>query len=84
MQQLLDLQTAGLTGDGLSEILAVKATLNRVIAMLEQIKSKMLDIESFNEIIDLVRELLDDQETLLKETQEQQKAQLLDILGTPF
>ena len=40
----------------------------------------MLDIESFSEIVDLVRSLLDDQEEILSETEKQQKQRLMDLL----
>ena len=40
----------------------------------------MLDIESFNEIVDLVRGLLDDQDELIKETEETQKKRILELL----
>jgi hypothetical protein len=54
--------------------------LARVLDVLDGIKSNMLDIESFNEIVDLVRSLLEDQEGILSETEKQQKARILDLL----
>ncbi len=53
---------------------------DKVLIALEAIKANMLDIESFSEIIDLVRGLLDDQERILTETEKQQKQRLLDLL----
>ena len=47
---------------------------------LEAIKSNMQDIEDFNEIIDLVRGLLDDQEKVLSETEKEQRQRILDLL----
>ena len=40
----------------------------------------MQDIEDFNEIIDLVRGLLDDQEKVLSETEKEQRQRILDLL----
>ena len=40
----------------------------------------MLDIESFNEIIELVRGLLEEQDVLIQETEAAQKQRILDLL----
>ena len=39
----------------------------------------MLDLESYNEILDIVRELIEDQEKLLDETKEERKKRVLDL-----
>ena len=78
---LLAFQTAAMSDAG-SEAqarAAVDAT-DRVLLALEAIKANMLDIESFSEIVDLVRGLLDDQEKILTETEKAQKQRLLDLL----
>ena len=41
----------------------------------------MLDIESYNEIIDLVRGLVEDQESLLNESEKRRKSNILDLLN---
>ncbi len=79
-RKLAELQTATLSDQGFEQTQASLAALNHVLDALESIKSNMLDIESFNEIVDLVRTLLEDQESLLNETEEQQKARILDLL----
>jgi len=78
---LVTFQTAAMTdaGGGPQARQAVAAT-DQVLIALEAIKANMLDIESFSEIVDLVRGLLDDQEKILSETEKQQKKRLLDLL----
>jgi hypothetical protein len=79
-RELLELQSATLSGGGLQQVIRSAAALEKVLAKLEAIKASMFDIEEFNEIVDLVRGLLEDQEELLNETEKQQKQRLLDLL----
>jgi hypothetical protein len=39
----------------------------------------MLDLESYNEILDMVRELIDNQDDLIDETKKEQKRRVLDL-----
>ncbi len=79
--RLSELQSAALSAnDKLDANPAIEA-LDKLLVVLEQIKANMLDIESYNEIIDLVRGLLESEERLLEETQQQQKKQLLDLFS---
>ncbi|QDV24345.1 hypothetical protein [Aureliella helgolandensis] len=78
--QLLGLTAAVNSGDGKSETQATIAQLDAVLLRLEEIKSSMLDMESFNEIVDLVRGLLEDQEQLLDATEQEQRKRILDFL----
>ncbi len=79
--ELLNFQTASLSdaGGGTQARTAVSAT-DQVLIALEAIKANMLDIESFSEIVDLVRSLLEDQDQILTETEKQQKQRILDLL----
>jgi hypothetical protein len=52
------------------------AQTNELLAKLEQILQKMLKLESYNEILELVRGILRDQEALREETRRQQKREL--------
>ncbi|MEZ6135290.1 MAG: hypothetical protein R3C53_10305 [Pirellulaceae bacterium] len=79
-RSLSALQTATMSGQGFAEAQASLAALAQVLDVLNAIKENMLDIESFNEIVDQLRALLDEQESLLDETQKQQKARILDLL----
>jgi len=40
---------------------------------------KMLDLESFNEILDMVRELIESQDGLIDKTKKEQKTRVLDL-----
>ncbi|MEC8556677.1 MAG: hypothetical protein VXZ82_16845 [Planctomycetota bacterium] len=77
---LAALQKAAIAGRSTNEALAAESSAAEVLAKLAQIKENMLDIESFNEIIDLVRSLLEDQEKLLNETEEEQRKRILQFL----
>ncbi len=48
-------------------------TVDQVLLELSAVLEKMLDLESYNEILDLVRGLIDDQEKLREDTQEERK-----------
>jgi hypothetical protein len=50
-----------------------------VILQLTAILDKMLDLESYNEILDMVRELIDNQDDLIDETKKEQKRRVLDL-----
>lgn len=53
---------------------------NRILRDLDAVLQKMLDLESFNELLDIVRGLIDDQERLGTETKKEQKKAVLDLL----
>lgn len=55
------------------------ATNDDILLQLTAVLEKMLDLESFNEILDLMRGLIDDQESLLEETEDAQKKRVLDL-----
>ncbi len=54
-------------------------TAEDVLLQLTAVLEKMLDLESYNEILDMVRELIDDQNELLDETKAEQKKRVLDL-----
>jgi hypothetical protein len=51
---------------------------NVVLLAMHDVLDNMLDLESFNELLDLVRGIIHDQERMIIETKKQQKKQLLD------
>lgn len=53
---------------------------NETIAQLEAVLKKMLDLETYNELVDLVRDLIRDQETLRDRTSQERKRQALEDL----
>ncbi|MGV3609161.1 MAG: hypothetical protein ACO1RA_22335 [Planctomycetaceae bacterium] len=63
-----------------AEAAAVLETSVQTIAELEAVLQKMLDLETFNEVLDLVRGLLDDQRALNDRTQKERKRQAVEDL----
>ena len=53
---------------------------NELVAALESVLQRMLDLETYNELIDIVRSLLEDQEELIDATKKEQAEDLLDLL----
>lgn len=50
------------------------------IAELDAVLQKMLDLETFNELLDIVRDILADQEKLIDKTKQERKRQALEDL----
>src|SRR5205085_7325976 len=59
--------------------LAIDQT-NVVLGELEAVLSKMQDLETYNELLDIVRDLLKDQGKLIERTQQERKRQTLEEL----
>lgn len=55
------------------------ATAEDVLLRLTAVLDKMLDLESYNEILDMVRELIEDQKGLIEETKTERKKRVLDL-----
>lgn len=53
---------------------------NAIISALTVILNDMINIQDFNEVVDMVRGMLDDQNKVLQKTKQEQKQQLLDLL----
>jgi len=51
-----------------------------IIAALTAILNDMIDIQDFNEVIDMVRDMLEDQSEVLEQTKAEQKRRLLEAL----
>lgn len=54
-------------------------TAENVLLQLTAVLEKMLDLESYNEILDMLRELIENQDGLLEETKKEQKRKVLDL-----
>ena len=54
-------------------------TAEQVLLQLTAVLEKMLDLESFNEILDMVRELIEDQKELLDDTSDERKKRVLEL-----
>ena len=64
---------------GIEKTAAAVETAEEVLLQLTAVLEKMLDLESYNEILDIVRELIEDQEKLLEETKSERKKRVLDL-----
>ena len=64
---------------GIARTAEAVSTAEQVILELNAILEKMLDLETYNEVLDLVRQLMDDQSDLTDETKEERKKQVLDL-----
>jgi ATP phosphoribosyltransferase regulatory subunit HisZ len=53
---------------------------DKVLAAMEKILQQMLDLETFNELLDIVRQLQKDQQKLIEETQAERERGLLEEL----
>jgi leucyl-tRNA synthetase len=53
---------------------------HEIIAALTTILNDMIDIQDFNEVIDMVRDLLNNQDKVLEKTKQEQKKRVLDLL----
>jgi hypothetical protein len=53
---------------------------NTVLTQLEETLAKMQDLETYNELLEIVRDLLKDQEKLIERTQQERKRQTLEEL----
>jgi hypothetical protein len=56
-------------GSGQQETAAAVAQANDILAELDKILQQMLDLETFNELVDIVRQLIAEQERVSGETQ---------------
>ena len=59
---------------------ATVAQANMIVSRLESVLQEMVELETYNELIDLVRKLISDQEELSKETDKERKRRLLGPL----
>ena len=60
--------------------LAIKTT-DQVLLELTAVLEKMLDLESYNELLDLVRGLIQDQEKLKEDTQQERKERVKNLFN---
>ncbi|MCA9125796.1 MAG: hypothetical protein KDB22_01880 [Planctomycetales bacterium] len=80
-QDLAELMQATSTEKaGILESQQAMASLDKVLIQLDSIKSNMQDMESFNELVDMVRALVEDQDGLLKATEQKQQQRILELL----
>lgn len=63
---------------GTVESAAALEQANDLLAELQEILQQMLDLETFNELLDIVRKLIEDQDRLKQDTAKEQKSLLRD------
>jgi len=80
-QQLTELQQ-GLADAATREpaLAASEAQLDAMLFEMQQVLSKMLELETFNEVVDLLRSIIDSQEGLNEKTKDSRKAKLRELL----
>ncbi len=54
--------------------------LDEILLAMEAVRDKMLDLESYNELVDQMRSLIQDQDTLIEKTKKRRKQSALDLL----
>ena len=54
---------------------------NAILLAMNQILEDMLDLETYNELLDIVRSIIEEQKALIKEKKKEQKKQVLDLLN---
>jgi len=64
----------------LATLAAIKS-LGNCITALEAILNDMADIQDFNELVDMVRGMIDDQGKIIDQTKQEQKKKVLDLFN---
>jgi hypothetical protein len=64
-------------GTGQAEAVLAVEQADEILKELDQILQQMLDLETFNELLDIVRQLVEDQEKLIEKTADERKNDLL-------
>ena len=78
-ERLQALESLPLQASSVGEVdQAVQAT-DALLAKLNDILQNMLDIETYNELLDIVRGMIKEQDDLIKKTKDQRKKQLIEL-----
>ncbi|MES1213245.1 MAG: hypothetical protein ABUL64_01540 [Singulisphaera sp.] len=59
---------------------ATIAQLDAIVVAMEQVRDHMLELESFNEAIEMLRSIIDSEKTLQEQVRERQKRKVRDLL----
>jgi hypothetical protein len=76
---MVDQDRAGGSASADADADSAVQTAEDVLLQLTAVLEKMLDLESFNEVLDMVRELIESQDGLIDETKKEQKRRVLDL-----
>ena len=55
---------------------------DRILVAMEMVLEKMLEVEDYNELVDMVRSLIREQEELIERTKQERKKRLLGPFGS--
>ncbi|MEX0977878.1 MAG: hypothetical protein WDZ48_03450, partial [Pirellulales bacterium] len=58
---------------------AAVAQIDAILIEMKQVLDKMLELETFNEVVDMLRQIIDAQQKVNDETRQQQKKNLRDL-----
>ena len=78
--QLQTLQVAQSKGDFADEADHAVLLADDVVSEMEKVREKMLDLETYNELLDFVRSLIDQQKEVSARTKKLQKQEALELL----
>ncbi len=80
--RLTQLQSAAMSpAGGAPQAVSAAEANDKVLVALDGIVANLMDLASYNEVLDLVRGILEDEERLLDETQKKQKSDVFDLLN---
>lgn len=78
--KLGQLESALATDDYSGEAESATLQADNVVQELEKVLEKMLDLESYNELLEIVRSLIDEQDAVSERTRKLQKQQALELV----
>ena len=79
-KKLSQLETALANADYSVEAESATLQADNVVQELEKVLEKMLDLESYNELLEIVRSLIDEQNAISERTKKLKNQQAIDLL----
>lgn len=61
-------------------LLAARAQLDAILVDMQQVLDKMMEMETFNEVVDMLRAIIESQESVNSETQKQRRQSVRNLL----
>ncbi len=77
---LQKLQASHAEGDFADDADEAVLLADEIVSEMEKVREKMLDLETYNELLDIVRSLIDEQKEISDRTKKLQKQQALELL----
>ena len=63
-----------------NQSITVVENVDAILVAMDDVLDKMLELEDYAEIVNIVRQIIEAQENLQKQTEQEQKARVLDLL----